>query len=126
MSLGDWYLNGTKLCPWSFSYDETYTTIGEDKVLLSGNYRRDVTARKMNVNMGWNLLPETFDGTYHCFSDLKALGTKGTMTFIRPTGTNSTGTTSYTVMCSMPVGNLAHRTDGVDVYWNVSFSVRQV
>jgi hypothetical protein len=125
MSLGDWYLNGTKLCPWSFSYDEGYRIVGDEKQLLDGTLRRDIVARKLVVNMGWNFLPEQFDGTYHCFADLKALGTKGTMTFIRPTGTG-TGTTQYTVLTSMPQGNLAHRTDAVDAYWNVTFTVRQV
>lgn len=125
MSLGDWYLNGTKLCPWSFSYDEDYRVTGDDKVLLSGGLRRDIVSRKLVVNMGWNFLPETFDGTYHCYSDLKALGTKsGTVAFIRPNGTG-TGTTSHNVFCSVPKGNLAHRTDSVDVYWNVTFQVRE-
>lgn len=124
MSLGDWYLNGTKICPWSLSFDEDYRIVGDDKELLSGALRRDVAARKLVWSLGWNFLPEHFDGTYHCFQDLKALGTKGTMTFIRPTGT-STGTTQHTVLTSMPKGNLAHRTDGVDVYWNVSLVVRE-
>ena len=125
MSLGDWYLNGTKVCPWNFSYSERKEVIGEDARLLDGSLRRDIVARKLNVNLGWSYLPETFDGTYHCYNDLRALGTKsGTMSFIRPVGT-STGTESFNVFCSCPPGELAHRTDAVNVYWNVSINLRQ-
>ena len=125
MSLGDWYLNGTKLCPWNFSYSESKEVIGEDARLLDGSLRRDVVARKLAVDMSWEYLPETFDGTYHCYNDLRALGTKAaTVTFLRPVGTSS-GTESFTVLCDAPSGKLAHRADGTDVYWNVSFSVRE-
>jgi hypothetical protein len=123
MALGDWYLNGTKLCPWSFAYSETSEVIGEDARLLSGNLRRDIVARKLAVDMSWEFLPETHDGTYHCYNDLRAFGTRaGTVTFIRPVGT-STGTEQFKVFCEPPSGEVAHRTDSTDVFWNCSFRV---
>ena len=126
MSLGDWYLNGTKLCPWNFSYSEGKEVIGGDVRNLAGAARRDVVARKKTVEMSWEYLPETFDGTYHGYSDLETIGTSATTgTLIRPTGTG-TGTTQYTVLCDPPSGVLQHRTDSVDVYWNVSMAVREV
>ena len=124
MSLGDWYLNGTKLCPWDFSYSEGYEVIGEDARLLDGGLRRDVRARKLSVDLKWDFLPETFDGTYHCYNDLRALGTRsGTVVFLRPVGT-STGTESFNVYCSTPSSDLATRTDGT-VFWNCSMNLRQ-
>ncbi len=124
MTLGDWYLNGTKLCPWNFELSESYEVVGEEERILSGLLRRDIVARKKNFELAWETLPETFDGTYHCYADLEALGTKsGTMAFIRPTGTG-TGTTSQNVYCSVPEGELAHRA-ATDVYWNVGITLRQ-
>jgi hypothetical protein len=123
MALGDWYLNGTKLCPWNFAYRESYDIVGEDVRVLSGLMRRDIVARKLMVEMSWGFLPETFDGTYHCYNDLRALGTNtGTMKLIRPIGT-STGTEQFFVFCDVPEGEVAHRTDSVDVYWNCGFRV---
>ena len=125
MSLGDWYLNGTKLCPWNFSWSESTEVIGEDARILDGSLRRDVTARKLNVDIAWEYLPETFDGTYHCFNDLRGLGTKsGTMALLRPVGT-STGTESFNVYADTPTGDLAFRADGSNVYWNCGLKVRQ-
>jgi hypothetical protein len=125
MSLGDWYLNGTKLCPWNFKWGESKEVIGEDTRLLDGSLRRDVVARKLSVDMSWEYLPETFDGTYHCYQDLRALGTKsGTVALIRPVGT-STGTESFNVFVSPPSGEVAVRVDSSDVYWNCSINVRQ-
>lgn len=126
MSLGDWYLNGTKLCPWNFKYAETQEVIGEDARLLDGSLRRDIAARKLTVDMSWEYLPEEFDGTYHAYKDLRAFGTSsGSYTYIRPVGTG-TGTEQYSVLCSVPTGELALRADGTNVYWNVGFNVRQV
>ena len=125
MALGDWYLNGTKLCPWNFDYSEAPEVIGEDTRNLAGVLHRDVTARKLAVDMSWEYLPETHDGTYHCYNDLRALGTRsGTVVFLRPVGT-STGTESFNVFVDAPPGRVAHRTDTVDVYWNCSLKVRQ-
>jgi len=122
MSLGDWYLNGTKLCPWNFTFAESYEVIGGDTRMLNGLARRDVTARKLNVALSWEDLPETHDGTYHCFNDLRALGTNaGTMTFLRPVGT-STGTESFNVFCSTPKGEVSFRDAGT-VFWNCSVNL---
>lgn len=124
MSLGDWYLNGTKLSPLGFANAEAYRIAGGDVELLDGGLRRDIRARKLEVAMSWEYLPEHFDGTYHALTDLKSLGTSsGTMTFLRPTGT-STGTTSYRVFCDPPESELAHRSAGT-VFWNVSMTVRE-
>jgi len=124
MSLGDWYLHGTKLCPLNFSYAEESEVIGAEERLLGGGLRRDVRARKLGVSLSWEFLPETFDGTYHCYADLRALGTKsGTMAFIRPVGT-STGTESFKVFCSAPPGELAHRSAGT-VFWNTEITLRE-
>lgn len=125
MSLGDWYLNGTKLCPWNFSWSESKETVGNEARLLNGGLRRDIVARKLKVDMSWSMLPETFDGTYHCYEDLRALGTSsGTVALIRPIGTSS-GTQSFGVFVEAPSGNVAHRSDGTDVYWDCSITVRE-
>ena len=125
MSLGDWYLNGTKLSPYNFSFAESFEVVGADERLLDGTLRRDIVARKRVVEMSWEFLPEIFDGTYHCYADLQALGTMaGTMVMIRPTGTSS-GTTQCNVFADVPQGDLAHRSDGSKVYWNVEFRVMQ-
>ena len=126
MSLSEYYLNGTKLCPWNFSLSESQELIGADERILDGTLRRDVVARKRAWAMSWDTLHEVFDGTYHGYNDLRALGTaSGTMTFIRAAGT-STGTEQYTVMVEPPTGDLALRSDGVQCYWNVGLGVRQV
>ena len=123
--MNDWYLNGTKLCPYNFSYSEATEEFGGGARMLSGLMRRDIIARKLSVKMSWATLPETFDGTYHCYNDLRALGTSsGTFTFLRPVGT-STGTEAFSVFCNTPSGDLAHRSDGSNIYWNINFSVRQ-
>jgi len=125
MSLGDYYLNGTRLIDWNFALGESAEVIGDDTRLLSGLLRRDVVARKKNWALSWECLTESFDGTYHSYSDLQALGTRsGTMAFIRPTGT-STGTTNTKVFCDPPSAELQVRKDGTHVYWNVSMTLRE-
>lgn len=119
MALAEWYLNGTKLCPWNFTYSESMEVIGGEKRMLNGLARRDVTARKLNVSLSWEDLEETFSGTYHAYSDLRALGTNsGTMTFLRPVGT-STGTEAFKVFVSTPEGQVSFRDTGT-VFWNCS------
>ena len=123
MALGSWYLNGTKLCPFNFSFSEATEEFGGQERMLSGLMRRDVVARKLSVKMSWATLPETFDGTYHCYNDLRALGTKvGTMVLLRPVGTG-TGTTSFNVFCAPPSGEVAIRQDGSNVWWDASIQV---
>ncbi len=125
MSLGDYYLNGTKLIDWNMTLSEGVEVIGEDTRLLDGSLRRDVTARKKNWDLSWEYLTESFDGTYHSYSDLQALGTmSGTMAFIRPTGT-TTGTTNTRVFCDPPTAELQVRKDGTHVYWNVSMALKE-
>ena len=124
MSVSDYYLNGTALDPTGFSYDESVEVIGGDERMLNGLLRRDVVARKLNVSLAWEFLPETSLGTYHAYSDLRALGTNaGTVTFLRPIGT-STGTEAFKVVCSPPNADVAFRSTGT-VFWNPSMSLRE-
>jgi hypothetical protein len=119
----DWYLGGTKLCPYNFSFSEATEEIGGGERMLSGLMRRDIIAHKLSVKMSWATLPEAFDGTYHCYNDLRALGTKaGTMVFLRPVGT-TTGTTSFNVFVSPPSGDVAIRLAGSNVWWDCSIQV---
>jgi hypothetical protein len=124
MALGDWYLNGTKLCPWGFSYKESIEVVGGDSRMLSGALRRDIVARKLNVSLSWENLEETHNGTYHAYNDLRALGTKsGTMTLVRPIGT-STGTEQFKVFCTVPSGDVAFRSAGT-VFWNCDIGLAE-
>lgn len=119
MAVSDWYLNGTKISPLNFTYSENYEVIGGETRMLNALARRDITARKLNVSLSWTDLPETHDGTYHCYSDLRALGTNaGTLTFLRPVGT-STGTEAFKVFVSTPEGQVSFRDTGT-VFWNCS------
>ncbi len=124
MALGEFYLNGTKLCPYNLSFDEAKEVFGEDVRLLSANLRRDVVARKGAFSLSWEMLPEQSDGTYHGYADLQSLGTNaGTMTFIRPVGTG-TGTAQYKVFCDTPEASLNIRTAGT-VFYDVSLTLRE-
>ncbi len=124
MSLGEFYLNGTKLSPYNMSFEESREKFGDDVRLLSAGLRRDVVARKGAFSLSWELLPEQFDGTYHGYADLQALGTNaGTMTFIRPVGTG-TGTAQYKVFCEDPEASLNVRTAGT-IFYDVSLSLRE-
>lgn len=121
MALYGWYLNGTKLDPAGLKYAESKEVIGGDERMLDGSLRRDVVARKLNVNLSWEMLPETSAGTYHAYSDLRSLGTTGTVAFLRPIGTSS-GTESFNVFCSYPSGDVSFRSEGT-VFWDCDINL---
>jgi len=123
MALGDWFLNGTKLDPNNLSFREGWEVVGGDERMLDGGLRRDVVARKYNLDLSWEYLPETSSGSYHAYTDLRAFGTSGTFTFIRPTGT-STGTEQFKVFVSTPSGELGFRSTGT-VFWNAKVNLRE-
>ena len=121
--MSDWYLNGTKLCPWNLSLSEGFRVKGGDAEMLDGSLRRDVVARKRVYKLKWEFLEESFNGTHHSYSDLQSLGTvSGTMTFIRPTGTS--GTAQYKVFCSTPDADFEFA-DTSNVYWNPSITLAE-
>jgi hypothetical protein len=126
MALGDYYLAGTRLDNANRSFSESQAEYGAKERMLDGSLRADIAARKWTFAMNWEWLPETSAGTYHAWTDLRALGTAGgTYTFIRPTGTG-TGTAQYTVMLEPPSADQQFRLDGTDCYWNVNLTMMEV
>lgn len=118
-------LNGTSLCPWNYTFSEEHVPTHDDLRGLDGNMYRDVAARRYVFELEWEYLPESFDGTYHAYQDLRNLGTmSGTMNFTRPIGTSSSDTT-FRVFADPPDSEMMHRAQGSNIYWNVSMTLRE-